>query len=138
MRSKFPGTMLSIWARGALTFALMISLLAAATGADPLQEAMALEKQGKLKEARQLYHSAAKEFRRVGDQHNLATALSEAAYVSVSLGDYAVAMTEAEEAVKLRQALHEDAKLGTDLNTIGPCPGPMWRPPRSTAARPGW
>lgn len=111
--------MISICACFVLVVSSLIALVAPASGADPLQAAMELEKQGKLKEARNLYHSAAAEFRSAGDQHSLAAALSAAGYVSVSLGDYAEAITEAEQAVKLRQALHENAKLGTDLNTIG-------------------
>jgi tetratricopeptide (TPR) repeat protein len=105
--------------RSLLVFVVLFVRVAPAIVTDPLQDGLALEKQGKLKEALELYRSAAQEFRTAGNQHNLAAALSAAGYVSVSLGDYAGAITEAEEAVKLRQALHENAKLGTDLNTIG-------------------
>jgi hypothetical protein len=43
-----------------LVFALAAS---AAAAKSPLEEAFALEQQGKLKEARNLYHAAAEEFR---------------------------------------------------------------------------
>ena len=119
MTSNCLGAMISICSCFLLVVSSLIALVAPANGADPLQTAMAMEKQGKLKEARNLYHSAAEEFRSAGDQHSLAAALSAAGYVSVSLGDYREAIKEAEEAVKLRQELHENAKLGTDLNTIG-------------------
>jgi tetratricopeptide (TPR) repeat protein len=44
---------------------------------------------------------------------------AEGGHVSVSLGDYTGAVKAAEEAVKFRRALHENGKMGTDLNTIG-------------------
>lgn len=84
-----------------------------------LYEATTLEQQGKLKEARKLYIAAAEGFRAAGDQRDTATSLSAAGNVSLSLGDYTEAINEVEEAVKLRQTLHDDAELGQDFNTIG-------------------
>lgn len=118
--SKFQAALIRMCVRSVLVFFLLITFLVPANGADSsLQTAVSLEKEGKLKQALDLYRSAAEQFRASGDQHNLAVALSAAGYVSVSLGDYAEAIREAEEAVKLRQALHENAKMGTDFNTIG-------------------
>src|SRR6516225_9768211 len=118
MSSRYPNAVPAIFPSLLLVVCSLIAVGIPASGADSLREAMALEKQGKLKEARNLYHSAAEEFRAAGDQHNLAESLSGAGYVSVSLGDYAEAIREAEEALKLRHKLHEDAKLGADLNTV--------------------
>lgn len=111
--------MISLCACFVLAVSSLLALVTPASGADPLQAAMALEKEGKLKEARDLYHSAAEQFRSAGDQHNLAGALSGAGYVSVSVGDYTGAIKDAEEAVRLRRSSHDNAKVGTDLNTIG-------------------
>ena len=98
----------------------VVALAASAAAAKPpLEEALALEHQGKLKEARDLYHSAAEEFRASGDQRRLAAALSMAGNASVSLGDYTAAISDAEQAIKLRQALHDSAGLAFDFNNIG-------------------
>jgi len=84
-----------------------------------LEEAQVLQQQGKLKEAQSHFHAAAEAFRISGDQKNLATALSAAGDISVSLGDYQDAIRDAEQAVKLRQHFHDDEGLAVDFNTIG-------------------
>jgi len=99
---------------------LVVALAASAAAAkSPLEEALALEQQGKLKEARDHYHSAAEEFRASGDQRRLAAALSMAGNASVSLGDYSEAISDAEQAIKLRRALHDNAGLAFDFNNVG-------------------
>jgi tetratricopeptide (TPR) repeat protein len=85
----------------------------------PLEQAQKLQQQGKLKEARDQYRVAAETFRASGDQRNLAVALSAAGDISVSLGDYQDALRDAEEALKLRQALRDDEGLAVDFNTMG-------------------
>jgi tetratricopeptide (TPR) repeat protein len=117
MRPRISGRTLRISAFIVSTISSLLVLVPTLSGADPLQAAMALEKQGKLKEARDLYRSAAKEFRATGDQRGLTEALSEAGYISVSLGDYADATSNAEEAIRLRRSLRDNSKLGNDLNT---------------------
>jgi tetratricopeptide (TPR) repeat protein len=99
-----------------LAFAMAGSLAAEKS---PLDEALALERSGKLKEARNQYHVAADAFRASGDQHNLAIALSSAGWISISLGDYQGAIRDVEQAIKVRQALHEDSGLGAGFNMIG-------------------
>lgn len=95
--SKFQAALIRMCVRSVLVFFLLITFLVPANGADSsLQTAVSLEKEGKLKQALDLYRSAAEQFRASGDQHNLAVALSAAGYVSVSLGDYAEAIREAE------------------------------------------
>jgi tetratricopeptide (TPR) repeat protein len=99
---------------------LAVTLTASVAAArSPLDEALVLEQQGKLKEARNQYHAAADAFRAAGDQRNLAAALSSAGWISISLGDYQGAIHDAKEALHTRQDLHEDSGMGTDLNTIG-------------------
>jgi CHAT domain-containing protein/tetratricopeptide (TPR) repeat protein len=99
---------------------LAVAMAASAVAArSPLDEALALEQQGKLKEARNLYHAAAEEFRASGDQRQLAAALSSAGNVSVALGDYAGVIADVEQAIKLRQSLHDTSRLGADFNNMG-------------------
>jgi CHAT domain-containing protein len=99
---------------------LLVALAASAAAVrSPLEEALAVEQQGKLKEARDLYHSAAEEFRASGDQRRLAAALSLAGNISISLGDYTAAMSDVEQAIKLRQPLRDNAGLGFDFNNMG-------------------
>jgi tetratricopeptide (TPR) repeat protein len=113
--------MLSVCNDTALRLALLVMALTASAAAakSPLDQAFTLQQQGKLKEARNLYHAAADQYRASGDQRNLAKALSSAGDISISLGEYDGAIADVEQAVKLRQALHENVELGTDLNTIG-------------------
>jgi tetratricopeptide (TPR) repeat protein len=101
---------------------LLIALACAAsspTAKSPMEQAQDLQQQGKLKEAREQYHHAADSFRASGDQRNLAVALSAAADVSNSLGDYHDAIHGAEQAVRLRTALHDNDGLAVDFNTMG-------------------
>jgi tetratricopeptide (TPR) repeat protein len=99
---------------------LLMALAASAAPAKPLlDQAFSLQQQGKLKEARDLFHVAADQYRASGDQPNLAFALSSASGISVLLGDYAGAITDADQAVKLRKALNDNAGLGADFNTLG-------------------
>ncbi len=109
-------------ARRGLTLLLIVLPVAATSpGAKSpiIEEAQALQQQGKLKEARDRYHSAADAFRDSADQKNAAAALSAAADISISLGGYQDAIRDLEQAVKLRQALHDDKGLGGDINAIG-------------------
>ncbi len=110
-------------ARKGLTLLVMASAVglapAAVAAKSPLDEALMLEQQGKLKEARNQYHLAAEALRASGKQRDLAAALSSAGWISISLGDYQGAIHDAEQAIQVRQALHEDSGLGADFNTIG-------------------
>jgi CHAT domain-containing protein/tetratricopeptide (TPR) repeat protein len=105
--------------RSSLTLLLLAMPFAPPAAAkSPMQEALVFQQQGKLKEARDRYHLAAEAFRASADQQNVAAALSAAGEISISLGDYQEAIHDAEQAAKLRQALHDDAGLGVDFNTI--------------------
>jgi tetratricopeptide (TPR) repeat protein len=98
---------------------LIFVVLSAAAAKSPMDEALALEQRGKLKEARNAYHIAAEALRATGDQRSVAAALSAAGWLSISLGDYPAAIQDAEQAIKLRQALGDDLGLGADFNTVG-------------------
>ena len=104
---------------------VMLLLIALPVAAFPpaarsaLEQAQELQKQGKLKEARDQYRAVAKAFRTSGDQQDRAAALSKAGDISLSLGDYQDAIQDAEESAKLRARLHDDAGLAVDLNTVG-------------------
>src|SRR5215470_10764688 len=116
---KIPGmTPSTRGCRALLLLALALPWMQAAAKS-PLEEAQVLQQQGKLKEARNQFHAAAEAFRVAGNQGNLAAALSSAADISVSLGDYPEAIRDAEQSIKLRQSLHDDAGLAVDFNTIG-------------------
>ena len=84
-----------------------------------LDQAQALERAGKMTEARSQYRAAADAFRASGDQHNFAAALSSAAWISIEVGDYQAAIRDSEQAIQVRQALHEDSGLGAEYNIIG-------------------
>lgn len=104
---------------GVLAVSCLIALVALTSRSTRCRQRWRWRRKVNLKEAGDLYRSAGEEFRTAFDKHNLAAALSGGGYVSVSLGDYTGAVKAAEEAVKLRRALHENGKIGTDLNTIG-------------------
>jgi CHAT domain-containing protein/tetratricopeptide (TPR) repeat protein len=99
-----------------LAFCVAVS---ASVGASKLDDAQTLQEKGKLKEARELFRTAAAEFHASGDQQNEAYALSAAGTISISLGDSAGAITDAEQAIQLRQVLKTNRGLGVDYNTLG-------------------
>ena len=104
-----------------LWFILAIPLLVSAVSAasSTLDDAFALQRQGKLKEARDLFRAIATNSRSPGDQENSAIALSAAAKISISLGDYADAISGAKQAITFRRAMRKEKELGGDFNTIG-------------------
>jgi tetratricopeptide (TPR) repeat protein len=85
----------------------------------PFKDAQALQQQGKLKESRELLKAAASDFLASGDRKNQARALSLASRLSLSLGEYLTAISEAEVAAGIRRALKDDIAIGEDLNTVG-------------------
>jgi CHAT domain-containing protein/tetratricopeptide (TPR) repeat protein len=87
--------------------------------ASPFGDALTLQRQGKSREARDRIRAAASDFRASGDRANEAKALSMASKLSVSLGDYRTAISEAETAVGIRRALKDDTAIGEDYNTLG-------------------
>jgi len=87
--------------------------------ASTLDDAVALQQKGKLKEARELFRSVAADFRSAGDRQNLATALSEAGKISISLGEYADAIKYTSESVELRKTFKDSTGLGADFNALG-------------------
>jgi tetratricopeptide (TPR) repeat protein len=99
----------------------VVILLAASLFASPsrFEDAQELQRQGKSKQARDLLQSAAADFRAAGDLANGAKALSVASRLSVSLGDYQAAISDAANAAEIRRSLKDDVAIGEDLNTLG-------------------
>jgi tetratricopeptide (TPR) repeat protein len=83
------------------------------------EDARLLLQQGKVKEARELLKAAASEFSASGDQKSRARALSMASRLSLSLGEYRAAISDAETAAAIRRGLKDDIAAGEDLNTLG-------------------
>ncbi len=94
-------------------------LTGALAAGSSIDEARELQRRGKLEAAHEMLALASKEFRASGDRPNLVRALGIAADISVSLGRYTDAVTEATEALNLRRALRDQAKIGDDYNTLG-------------------
>src|SRR5215471_17001874 len=88
-------------------------ILAATAGASRFDDAAALQRQGKQKEARDVLRDAAAEFRASGDARNQARALGLAGEISLALGDTAAAISEAQAAIDLGGGEPED------YNTLG-------------------
>jgi tetratricopeptide (TPR) repeat protein len=93
----------------------MVQIAYAAT---TLENAIELQREGRLKEADHDYREAIAELRAARNQAALLQALSRASWVSVSLGNYRDAIAQAREAVDLRHKLSDEKRLGDDLNTL--------------------
>jgi tetratricopeptide (TPR) repeat protein len=87
-------------------------------GPSAFDDAFALQRQGKLKEARDLLRAEASRFR-AADKKNQAKALSTASQISLSMGDYGSAISEAESAAEVRRSLNDNVGLAEDFNTLG-------------------
>jgi tetratricopeptide (TPR) repeat protein len=87
--------------------------------ASDIDAAIDLQHQGKLDAAHDLLMAAAGGFRASHDRASLVRATGIAADISIALGHYDVAIAEAKEAIEIRIALGDRAKLGDDYNTLG-------------------
>jgi tetratricopeptide (TPR) repeat protein len=83
-----------------------------------LDSGLDLQRSGKLRDADRELRIAITELSASGGGASLLKALSMECWVSVSLGNYADAIQQATEAVALRRTLHDDKRLGDDLNTL--------------------
>ena len=98
----------------------MIALAASLSATESrIDHALALQRQGKSREARELLRAAASDFPASGDRASQAKALTLAGRISVSLGDYRTAISEAETAAGIRRTLKNDVGIGEDFNTLG-------------------
>jgi len=88
------------------------------TAQSHLDSGLELQRSGKLREADRELRIAIRELSESGDGPRLLKALSLEGWVSVSLGNYSDAIHQATQAVELRRALHDDNRLGDDLNTL--------------------
>lgn len=101
-----------------LVTALLI--LAVSLPADSrFDDAIELQRSGRLKDARELLQAATSEFRAAADRPNLARALSMSGRISLSLGDYRTAIEDAGQAMQVRRELHDEKAIGEDYNTLG-------------------
>jgi tetratricopeptide (TPR) repeat protein len=87
--------------------------------ASDIDAAIDLQHQGKLEAAHDLLIAAAGSFRASHDRANLVRATGIAADISIALGHYDAAIAEVKEAIEIRIALGDRAKLGDDYNTLG-------------------
>jgi tetratricopeptide (TPR) repeat protein len=87
--------------------------------ASVIDDALALQRQGKLQQARELLRASASELRTSADLKNQAKALSLASQISLSMGDYHAAISEAESAAEARQSLNDYVGIAKDFNTLG-------------------
>lgn len=87
--------------------------------ASRLDDALALEAKGRIKESLEAAQSAVRELRASADTRSLARALSVAGRLSLSLGDYRAAIRDTAEAVSVRVKLKDDAGISEDYNTLG-------------------
>jgi tetratricopeptide (TPR) repeat protein len=87
-------------------------------GASRLDDAIAMQRAGKLNNADETFRIAITELRASRDQSNLARALSAESWISVALGKYRDAIQQSTEAMELRRNLHDQKGLGDDLNTL--------------------
>src|SRR5215469_14847491 len=92
-----------------LSVVILTASLSASTSR--FEDALALRKQGKTKEARDLLRTAASDFSDRRDWGNQAKALSLASQISVSLGDYRLAIADAAAALEIRRSLKGDIAL---------------------------
>jgi tetratricopeptide (TPR) repeat protein len=100
-------------------FSVVILAASLYASAFHFEDALVLRRQGKLKEARDLLRTAASDFRDTRDRGNQAKALSLASQISVSLGEYRAAISDAAAALEIRRSLKDDIAIGEDLNTVG-------------------
>ena len=95
-------------------------LIAAVQAPSSLEDAFVLRHEGKLIQARDLFRAIAANSRSSGDRENSAKALSSAADISISLGDYGGAIRDAQQAIELRGAMKMEKELGKDPIQVAP------------------
>jgi len=100
---------------------LASAIFAAILSASPsgFEDALSLQRNGNLQQARELLRATASEFRASADRQNQAKALSMASQVSLSMGDYRAAISEAGSAAEIRRSLNDNVGIAEDFNTLG-------------------
>jgi tetratricopeptide (TPR) repeat protein len=87
--------------------------------ASRFEDALTLQRQRRFAEARAEFQQAASDFHAGGDRVNEAKALGLAGEISVSLGDYRAAISDAAKAVAIWRSLKDEVNIREDLNTLG-------------------
>jgi CHAT domain-containing protein/tetratricopeptide (TPR) repeat protein len=103
---------------GRLAALALLLWCAAPLAGSRYEDALDLEKKGKLQEAHELLRTVATELRQSGDAAGLARALSESSRVAASLGRYQEAIETANEAIAVRAKLSAGL-ISEDYNTLG-------------------
>lgn len=99
---------------------ILLGLLAVPLSSQTLDEADALQAEGRLPEAVRAYRAAA-EAVVLADPETAATARNNACVLLTQLGDFRAALTECEAALRLRRAVGDPLKIARTLNNTGLC-----------------
>jgi tetratricopeptide (TPR) repeat protein len=107
--------------RGARIFAVLtLSLLSLPMSAQTLDDADALQMDGRLPEAVQAYRAVAEAVAH-SDPETAATARNNACVLLTQLGDFRSALAECEAALRIRRALGDTLRIARTLNNTGLC-----------------
>jgi tetratricopeptide (TPR) repeat protein len=99
---------------------ILLTLLALPVTAQTLDQANALQAEGRLPEAVQVYRAAAEAASRT-DPATAATARNNACVLLTQLGDFRAALAECVAALRIRRALGDPARIARTLNNTGLC-----------------
>jgi tetratricopeptide (TPR) repeat protein len=106
--------------RSTRIFAILGLLLATAVPAQTLDDADALQMDGRLPEAVQAYRAVAEAVGQ-SDPETAATARNNACVLLTQLGDFRSALVECEAALRIRRALGDTSRIARTLNNTGLC-----------------
>jgi tetratricopeptide (TPR) repeat protein len=98
---------------------LALVTIAAGAAADPVLQAIELQRKGSLKEARTLLEAAVPQLRASSDSTKLARALNLAADLALALGDYPSVVQHGQEALELHRRAGDTLGQARDLNSSG-------------------
>ena len=102
-------------ARGATCLAVVLwASLAGADASDPLEVARGLHREGRWQEALAAYRAVASE----ADTASAAIAHNNACTILNTLADYPAALTECQQALRLRRGLDDERRLARTLNNL--------------------
>ncbi|MES1240902.1 MAG: CHAT domain-containing protein [Acidobacteriota bacterium] len=102
------------------TAVIFLGLLAVPLSAQTIDQADALQAEGRLPEAVRVYQAVA-EAAAQADPETSATARNNACVLLTQLGDFRAALAECEAALRIRRALGEPSRIARTLNNTGLC-----------------
>jgi CHAT domain-containing protein/tetratricopeptide (TPR) repeat protein len=106
--------------RASLTLLALLALIALPLPAQTLDQANALQAEGRLPEAVQAYRAVA-EAAAQADPATAATARNNACVLLTQLGDFRAALAECEMALRIRRAIGDPSRIARTLNNTGLC-----------------